>query len=79
MRRFEETTNPRQQPRRKMPKSWLVKFRSPSGRRRTKIAGRRGLRTFVIPRSHIPRSFESKFGKRCAKALDGARKNTLYV
>ena len=38
------------------------------------------LRSLFIPRSHKPRSFESKFRKRCTKKLYGAlRTTTLYV
>ena len=35
---------------------------------------------FSIPRSHKPRSFESKLRKRCTKKLDGAlRRSTPYL
>ena len=42
------------------------------------LSGKHELRSFVIPRSYEPRSFESKLWKGCTKKLDGAlRKNTF--
>ena len=46
------------------------------------VLGRRqgSVQSFVVLGLFKPRSFESKFRKRCTKKLDGAlRKHTLYV